>query len=449
MGKIGNAKIVMLGGGGMPDFPLSISNGGTGNTDGYIRTGLLNGQLVGYATTVEGGNNKAMGMYAHAEGYMQKSVADYSHAEGEANTVDGRRSHAEGSHNTVSCDYGHVEGHGNKMGASAKYSHIGGCFNEANYSKQTVVGHENKNKSDTLFEVGNGTDTSAANRSNAFEVYEDGKISQDNGSTKFKFGNNGTSDGYYDASDAFHAFGGMPENPLSTAHGGTGNSAGYIRTGLATGTSAGDYTTAEGTGNTVTGNWSHAEGQNNTVSGGTSHVEGASNTVSGDYSHAEGTNHNVGGDYSHAEGEGHTVGASASHVLVSGQQNIANYPHQTVVGKLNDNKSTTLFEIGNGTNTANRSNAFEVYNDGKISQDGGTTKFKFGNNGTDDGYYDASGTFHAFGGSVPIATTSTAGIVKPDGSTITVDNDGTIHSAISGNGYWSVSGDGAVWTSAT
>lgn len=33
------------------------------------------------------------------------------------------------------------------------------------------------------------------------------------------------------------------------------------------------------------------------------------------------------------------------------------------------------------------------------------------------------------GSSVPIATTSTAGIVKPDGTTVTVDNDGTIHSA--------------------
>lgn len=38
------------------------------------------------------------------------------------------------------------------------------------------------------------------------------------------------------------------------------------------------------------------------------------------------------------------------------------------------------------------------------------------------------------GGDVPVATTETAGIVKPDGTTITVDPDGTIHSVGGGGG---------------
>ena len=42
------------------------------------------------------------------------------------------------------------------------------------------------------------------------------------------------------------------------------------------------------------------------------------------------------------------------------------------------------------------------------------------------------------GGSAPVATTETAGIVRPDGTTITVDSDGTIHSVGGGGG-----GDGS------
>jgi len=39
-----------------------------------------------------------------------------------------------------------------------------------------------------------------------------------------------------------------------------------------------------------------------------------------------------------------------------------------------------------------------------------------------------------------IATTSTPGIVKPDGTTITVESDGTIHSAGQSGGVTSVNG---------
>ena len=46
---------------------------------------------------------------------------------------------------------------------------------------------------------------------------------------------------------------------------------------------------------------------------------------------------------------------------------------------------------------------------------------------------DADGTIH--GADVNVATTSTAGTVKPDGTSITVDNDGTIH-ALSTNADW-------------
>lgn len=58
---------------------------------------------------------------------------------------------------------------------------------------------------------------------------------------------------------------------------------------------------------------------------------------------------------------------------------------------------------------------------GKVKPDGDTITI------------DQDGTLHSTGGSgqvisTPIATTEVAGKVKPDGTTITIDNDGTIHS---------------------
>ena len=148
-----------------------------------------------------------------------------------------------------------------------------------------------------------------------------------------------------------------------------------------------------------------AEGTNNTASGNYSHAEGTGCTASAPFSHAEGSGTTASGNGSHAEGSETTAYGSLSHV--SGYANIANEEFQFVTGKYNDNKATTYFEIGNGTANNARNNAFEVYSDGKISQDNGTTKFKFTRYNNEDGYYDASGTFHAFssggGGSSTLA----------------------------------------------
>ena len=178
--------------------------------------------------------------------------------------------------------------------------------------------------------------------------------------------------------------GGLPENPLSTAHGGTGNSAGYIQTGRSTQSALGTGATIEGHNNTGAGTYCHAEGHDNSCGANASysHVEGQSNNVSGIASHAEGYGCNVSGNYSHAGGYYSTAG----------------YQNQTAVGKYNNNKSGTLFEVGNGTGTSARSNAFEVYSDGKTSWDNGSSKFQFTQSSGVDGYKDAGGIFHAFGG---------------------------------------------------
>ena len=75
---------------------------------------------------------------------------------------------------------------------------------------------------------------------------------------------------------------------LGIANGGTGNSAGYIRTGQRSGSTIGNYATAEGNGTVASGENSHAEGYQTEATGLDSHAEGYKTIASGDYSHAEG-----------------------------------------------------------------------------------------------------------------------------------------------------------------
>ena len=120
----------------------------------------------------------------------------------------------------------------------------------------------------------------------------------------------------------------------------------------------GDYSHAEGNFTEAIGIYSHAEG-------GTSSTQGmlARTTAYGESSHAEGKGTSASGVGSHSEGGSHAEGVST----IAGQ----NYQH--VSGKYNDNKTDTLFEIGNGSKNGfivNRSNAFEVYENGDVNYTG-------------------------------------------------------------------------------
>lgn len=122
---------------------------------------------------------------SHVEGY-DNIVSGYgSHAEGVRNYVTGNYSHAEGINNSLLKNYAHVSGYNNISNADCSEtsgiwninngygSFVTGYYNECSYNHQTIVGKFNLNKSDTLFEVGNGTADNV--RSNAFEVHQDGR----------------------------------------------------------------------------------------------------------------------------------------------------------------------------------------------------------------------------------------------------------------------------------
>lgn len=95
--------------------------------------------------------------------------------------------------------------------------------------------------------------------------------------------------------------------------GGTGNSAGYIRTGQKENTSVGSYATCEGRNTTASGNVSHAEGGSTTASSDCAHAEGLNTTASNTYAHAEGGYTEASGNCAHAEGHDTTASAAYAH----------------------------------------------------------------------------------------------------------------------------------------
>ena len=169
--------------GELPEI-MPIGKGGTGNSNGYIQTGKKNGTTIGNQATAEGSSVTASGLQSHSEGFNTTASGQDSHAEGRTTTASGYDSHSEGNGTTASGDFSHAEGYDTK--ASGRGSHAGGYGTIAANDYQTAIGKHNSNKSDTFFEVGNGS--SGSNRSNAFEVYKNGDINV-NGNIKAKGSN--------------------------------------------------------------------------------------------------------------------------------------------------------------------------------------------------------------------------------------------------------------------
>ena len=138
-------------------------------------------------------------------------------------------------------------------------------------------------------------------------------------------------------------------------------------------TASGSYSHAEGSYATASGLYSHAEGNDTTASSTSCHAEGYGTTASAPESHAEGFNCKATNHYSHAEGDNTTASGRASHA--AGFQTVAGYAYQTVVGKYNNNKSTSLFEVGKGTSDSARSNAFAVTETGVLEIGAPATTF--------------------------------------------------------------------------
>jgi hypothetical protein len=111
---------------------------------------------------------------------------------------------------------------------------------------------------------------------------------------------------------------------------------------------------AEGGSTTASGFNSHAEGSNTTASGFSSHAEGFITIAGGPYTHTEGSATTATGQFSHAEGALTLASGSVSHA--EGLGTVAAGDYQSVLGRYNTlGNTTSIFIIGNGTSTSNRS----------------------------------------------------------------------------------------------
>src|SRR5690606_8539224 len=126
------------------------------------------------------------------------------------------------------------------------------------------------------------------------------------------------------------------------------------------------YALAMGESTVSSGISSVAMGAETTASGNGSFAMGDSNTAAGSSSVALGFQTNVTHDYSFAMGNNVNVSAFAASAF--GYDLINDDTRSFLVGKHNDNTTTSssLIMVGNGLNTTNRSNAFEVLENGRI-----------------------------------------------------------------------------------
>lgn len=141
------------------------------------------------------------------------------------------------------------------------------------------------------------------------------------------------------------------------------------------------------------GNYSLVVGHSNTASGPYAFARGQGCTASGSASHAEGNNSQATAKLSYAEGEQAKATASYAHAL--GYYVNANYNYQTVVGKNNSSTSGDLFEVGDGTSTGSRRNAFRVTDSGDAIVRGTLTAGSFANidSGSDSFAATSSGSY--------------------------------------------------------
>jgi hypothetical protein len=122
---------------------------------------------------------------------------------------------------------------------------------------------------------------------------------------------------------------------------------------------SGLYSHAENRFSIATHTCAHAEGEGTSALADAAHSEGLGTVASGFASHAEGYQSIASGGYSHAGGRSTLASATGSTAMGHGL--IADQQYSSVVGKFNqENRSGTLFVVGNGASASIRTNIFEI-----------------------------------------------------------------------------------------
>lgn len=103
-------------------------------------------------------------------------------------------------------------------------------------------------------------------------------------------------------------------------------------------------------------------------------ASGTCSQAFGEFNSATGENSNVGGIYCTSKGLNSSVGGNSStasenanNSIIHGEGLASKYKNQAVFGQYNDNKSGSLFEVGNGSDSSHKSNAFTIDKDGNAT----------------------------------------------------------------------------------
>lgn len=169
---------------------VPITNGGTGNNSGYIRTGQLSGSTIGEYATAEGYNTQASGEASHAEGWGSIASGYKAHAEGEgeasayishaegSSMASGQYSHAEGGYCKAIGSSSHAEGYSSE--AKGNSSHAEGWFTIASGKYQHTCGTCNIERNDDATKLIVGKGSNPSSRANCFRVTDTGTYASGN-----------------------------------------------------------------------------------------------------------------------------------------------------------------------------------------------------------------------------------------------------------------------------
>lgn len=339
-------------------------NAQNSHVEGYGNT------ICGYSTHAEGEGNTAQGRDSHAEGYRNNSIGDYSHNEGGYNSTYGQYSHTEGNNNITGSSsdpnsystgsYAHAEGYSNQ--AIARYSHVEGSYNYAyqNAEQSHVEGASNQayGQCNHLEGYANSTDSAGSCQRNHLEGYQnriypgrDGGPATQN--SHVEGGSNYIYGGMYAHSEGYsnYCYGTMAPHVegmqcyanASMSHaGGHGSYAGgYGRQDASMSFAHGEYINVYNSCETSFGHYNDSKDARADIN---LYAETGASYASGDKVRYQGTIYTANESISAPAGAFDATKWTATSDTYS--------------------QNPTLFTIGNGARSNNRSNAFEVREDG-------------------------------------------------------------------------------------
>lgn len=329
----------------------SVALGGSSHAEGEVTV------AAGVGSHSEGKSTVAKGLNAHSEGYLTTATGDYAHTEGYNTNANARGSHAEGDSTMASGQWSHTEG--DRSTAKSYGSHAEGG-NTTTCDEVPSSGG------------GSGGDTPEPEPSDIDTKI--GWYAHSEGDTTKAVGYAAHAEGCQTIAFSHHSH----AEGLQTATGSTISDAkashaeGVLTKALGFASHAEGYsTTASGQASHAEGNGSIASGENSFAIGGKTKAEGVNSFAAGLRTTVKAHQGAAFGSYCSVEAiDGFAAGENCSVYFQGGislgQGTATGVDHQVVVGRYNQGRSYTVFEVGNGTASTKRSNALEVLTNGRV-----------------------------------------------------------------------------------